>query len=257
MIKNRDLIYRFVQLIPLFLLIIIERFYREPIDLFMGFITISHKGVYIFTSNYDYQLYRISWYFCVVLIGILMYRVPFTALGLNRPVLKPLLFTFLACLPILLGNLIFNASHFQSTTIFSTFISSITSAIGEEIYFRAFIFALLFDRYHWSFIQATLISGILFGIGHLYQTNDLLDSILVFAITFGGNAWFSWLFITTKRNLWFPIGMHLFMNLFWDLFEVENTAIGDVYSNIFRAVTIFLCSFFIYKKYKNVPSLIV
>ena len=251
MTKNKAFVYKYIQLIPLLLLIVIERFFREEIDLFLNFVSISNKGVYSFNSNTDYQVYRIAWYVCVVLIGYLIYRLPLKTLGLKKQFFKPLLFTFLSCLPILVGNLIFNGSYFQSEKIGDSLFSSIVSAMGEEIYFRAFIFVVLFDRFKWHFVPATLISGFLFGIGHLYQSKDYWDSICIFLITFGGNAWFSWLFVITKRNLWLPIGMHFFMNLFWDLFETENTALGGIYPNIFRIITIFLCSFFIYRKYKS------
>lgn len=44
-----------------------------------------------------------------------------------------------------------------------------------------------------------------------------------------GGAFFSWLLVQWN-NLWVPLAMHLFMNLWWDLFGVGNTALGGWFS---------------------------
>jgi len=40
------------------------------------------------------------------------------------------------------------------------------------------------------------------------------------------------------NNLWVPIGLHLFMNLHWMLFSAGDNALGSIYANVFRAITI-------------------
>ena len=55
-----------------------------------------------------------------------------------------------------------------------------------------------------------------------------------------GAGWFAWLFIEWKENLWIPIFLHIFMNLSWVLFEVDNNALGGYVTNIFRIITIAL-----------------
>ena len=62
----------------------------------------------------------------------------------------------------------------------------------------------------------------------------------VFAITFAGAVWFAWLFIEWKENLWLPIFMHFFMNLYWHLFSTENSALGGLMLNLPRIITIAL-----------------
>ena len=41
-------------------------------------------------------------------------------------------------------------------------------------------------------------------------------------------------------NLWLPIALHLFINLFWDLFAVSGNALGGLNANVFRIATIAL-----------------
>ncbi|HPR61515.1 MAG TPA: hypothetical protein PLF35_11245, partial [Prolixibacteraceae bacterium] len=53
-------------------------------------------------------------------------------------------------------------------------------------------------------------------------------------------AWFAWLYVEWENNLWVPIFLHIFMNFSWIFFEVGSNALGGVFINIFRAVTIAL-----------------
>lgn len=45
-------------------------------------------------------------------------------------------------------------------------------------------------------------------------------------------------YVEWKYNLWIPIFLHLFMNLFWMLYSVSDNAFGGIYTNIFRNITI-------------------
>ncbi|WP_158626865.1 CPBP family intramembrane glutamic endopeptidase [Flavobacterium sp. GT3R68] len=243
--------------IALITIVVIERFFRSSIDEFLGLITISTKGVYLFTNYYQYELYRIIWYFTIVLLATICLRLSIVgSLGLKNNFFKPFAFSLLVSLPMLLGYFTLATINFHKTDYIYIAVSSLVSAFGEEIYFRGFIFGTLFYRAKWGFIPAVLVSGVVFGIGHLYQTHDFISALGILLITFLGNAWFSWLFLITNRNIWLPIGMHFFMNFFWDSFALENGALGGWSSNIFRAITIILCTYFVYKKYKNSPQMI-
>ena len=110
----------------------------------------------------------------------------------------------------------------------------------EEFLFRGFLFGVLFRKIGWGFIPASVLGAIIFALGHLYQGSGTNELIGIFLITFIGSAWFAWLFIEWRENLWIPIFLHVFMNLSWTLFNVSDNALGDIYTNIFRIITIIL-----------------
>jgi uncharacterized protein len=160
-------------------------------------------------------------------------------LGLNKDFLKGLQYAFLFTLPMLIGY--FLLGHYNNE---QTFIENVLKAFKdgfrEEIYFRAFLFGQLFRQVKLGFLPAVIINGLIFGILHIYQAHTIVESIGIFAITFAGAIWFAWLFIEWKENLWLPIFMHFFMNLYWHLFSTENSAMGGLMLNLPRILTIAL-----------------
>lgn len=75
--------------------------------------------------------------------------------------------------------------------------------------------------------------------GHLYQGVSFGQTTGVFIVSAMGAVWFAWLYVELD-NLWIPIFLHVFMNLSWTLFDVSDNALGGIYVNIFRAITIAL-----------------
>lgn len=120
------------------------------------------------------------------------------------------------------------------------FYKTIGAGIFEEYLFRGFLFGILFRKLNWGFIPAAILGGFIFGLGHLYQASTPLEILGTFAITSVGAVWFSWLYIEWNNNLWVPIFLHTLMNLSWILFDVSNNAMGGLYTNLFRAITIAL-----------------
>lgn len=108
----------------------------------------------------------------------------------------------------------------------------------EEVIFRSFLFGLLMRHANWNFILAAGTVAVIFGIGHWYQGASWLSSLMVFAITFIGSVWFSWLYVKWNFNLWIPIFVHILMNAAWYIFDVDSSALGTVTANIFRVTTI-------------------
>lgn len=115
---------------------------------------------------------------------------------------------------------------------------TVAAGFMEEIFFRGFLFGLLFRKAGWGFIPASILGALIFGLGHIYQGSSIAEILAVFLITAIGAVWFAWLFIEWNENLWVPIFLHIFMNLSWVLFDVSSNAVGGIYTNIFRAVTI-------------------
>lgn len=188
----------------------------------------------------------ISFLIAYILVGIpiiigaaLINKDWLNGLGLSAPILKGLVFALICTSPMLLGY----ASFFdvnQELTLNSIITGSIAAAFFEELYFRGFLFGQIHRYTRVGFIPAIAIGALLFGSVHLYQSQDFETIIGIFFATFFGAIWFAWLYAEWNYNLWVPIFLHLFMNLFWGLFSVSDNALGGNAANIFRLTTIAL-----------------
>jgi membrane protease YdiL (CAAX protease family) len=174
-------------------------------------------------------------------------------MGLTAPIFQAILFTLICTLPMLLGYMLkYHLTNIGWNTIV---INSISSAFFEEIIFRGFLFGQLYRYTKLGFLPAIFCSSLLFGIAHLYQSTGIVELLLIFAITFLGSILFSWMYAEWSFNLWIPIFLHCFMNLFWLIFSVDKNAMGGIYANIFRILSVLLAIVLtlIYKKKKGTP----
>ena len=176
----------------------------------------------------------------------------FKNLGLSHNPIKPFVFALLFSLPMFFGGLIFFEFN-REISISNVIAGSIVVGFVEELFFRGFLFGQLFKYTKLGFISSIIIGAIIFAIGHLYQSQDTLELIGIFSITFMGAILFAWLFVEWNYNLWIPVFLHSLMNLAWHLFEMDDTALGGMLSNLFRGFTILLAIVFtiIYKKKRN------
>lgn len=166
-------------------------------------------------------------------------------LGLDRGIGKALLFAGFAVSPMFISSAIagsvnpdvYNFSE-GGVHAFQLVSKTIFAGFFEEYLFRGFLFGLLFLRYGWGFIPASVLGACVFGLGHVYQGNTLSETAGVFAVTAMGAVWFAWLYIEWDRNLWVPVFLHVFMNTSWSMFEVSDNALGGVGVNVFRIITI-------------------
>ena len=178
----------------------------------------------------------------------------FSNLGLNGSFPKALAFSVICTLPMFLGFAFF--FDFNTDIKLNTILVSIlAAAFFEELYFRGFLFGQLYKHTSLGFIASVLLGSLLFGFIHLYQSNDVAELVGIFLITFIGAILFAWVYVEWDYNLWVPILLHLFMNLAWELFNVSDNALGGVYSNVFRTVTIALiiAVTILYKRRKGIP----
>ncbi len=161
-------------------------------------------------------------------------------LGLKEGFSKGFLFGLIVTLPMTISSVIlFKLSNniFSYDTLITVFIGPIM----EEILFRGYLFGQLFKKERWGFIPASIIASLFFGIGHLYQAHNLLGASGTFFVTFMGSAWFAWLYIEHNSNLWFPISLHILMNLSWTIFQTDAPgAVGNNVTNLFRIITIII-----------------
>ena len=162
-------------------------------------------------------------------------------LGWHAPVAVGLAMGLGCTLPMLLGYLLV----FKLTTVavpvlaINLFQGALWAGLGEETLFRGFLFGQLYRRVRLPWLLVVMVESGVFACGHLYQSHDLASAVGILAVTFAGGVWFGWLF-KSWGNLWVPVFLHTFMNAWWMLFEVSDTALGNVWANVFRVLTIVL-----------------
>jgi membrane protease YdiL (CAAX protease family) len=176
----------------------------------------------------------------------------FKSLGLLSNILTAIWTSLLFTLPMFIGGLFFFKFNLQ-IDIENLIAGTIVAGFMEELYFRGFLFGQLFKKTNLGFIPSILLGALIFAFGHLYQSQDISDLVGIFMITFSGAIFFAWLYVEWNYNLWVPILTHTLMNLIWNLFEIDNNALGDLKANIFRVLTILTAIIFtvLYKKSRN------
>lgn len=218
----------------------------------------------IYSWNLHYQgiplLSYLITYFVVgipLLAGLLLIRKPrevFSSAGFSLSSIRGFLPGFIFTLPMLIGYSL--TLEFNETISLKTIVKgAVLAGFFEELYFRGFLFGMLFSHSRFGFIPAVLPGALFFGAGHLWQGEDVTTAAAIFLITFAGAVWFSWTYAEWNFNIWVPVSLHLFMNLYWMLFSAGDNAMGDMWVNIFRALTIALTivGTLWYKRKKGLP----
>ena len=161
------------------------------------------------------------------------------SLGLQQSFGAALGFSAISVLPMLLSSALLGKYN-GDLSVWRIVHLTLLAGLFEEFLFRAFLFGLLFRYSGLGFIPAASIGAIVFGLGHLYQGNTVSETVGVFLVTAMGAVWFAWLYAEWDFNLWIPALMHTLMNLSWILFDVSANAVGGLYTNLFRGLTIAL-----------------
>ncbi len=216
--------------------------------LIIGAFSLAYFGNRIVINLFDLEfaqpwhrlLYVYAWWLFVPLLAsgwLSGWRNVLKALGLTKKFWSGAAFGFATVLPMLLSSAL--AGTYSDSSLLSLLQSTVFAGFIEEFLFRGFLFGLLFKMARWGFVPAALTGAVLFGMGHLYQGASFSQTTGVFIVTAMGAVWFAWLYVEWN-SLWIPIFLHVFMNLSWTLFDVSDNALGGVYVNIFRAITIAL-----------------
>ena len=163
-------------------------------------------------------------------------------LGLDKGLIKPLIYVLIATLPSFVGYALLNG--YSHATLFDIAWYSFWPGFNEEIVYRAFIVGILVRYAHWNFVLAALGSGFIFASVHLYQASDFFDGLKIFLLTSGAGIGFSFFYKFWNWNIWFTIFLHTLMNLAWILFVFQGTALMSGTENIFRFITIGLAIIF-------------
>lgn len=233
-------------------------------------IVLSFATYYFLSSNFKYIKIEldtitkqglISYILTYFIIGIPIFIGTFLldkttnilkSLGLSESIFTALWTSILFTLPMFIGGLFF--FKFNPNIDFQNLIAgTLIAGFMEELYFRGFLFGQIFKKTNLGFIPSILFGALLFAFGHLYQSQDINELIGIFIVTFSGAIFFAWLYVEWKYNLWVSILTHTLMNLSWNLFNVADSALGDLTANIFRALTIIIAIVFtvIYKNRKG------
>ena len=153
---------------------------------------------------------------------------------------RALALAFLAAAPMFLAFALFSGVN-PCMELLYLWMTAVVSPISEEVLFRGYLFRQLYERARWPLWAAVLMNVVPFAWGHLNQADragmDLGGFAMVFLITGAGAALFAWLFVRWNYNLWFVIGLHGLMNLWWYVFAVDDTAVGDTVANVARLLT--------------------
>lgn len=120
---------------------------------------------------------------------------------------------------------------------------TLVAALNEEFVFRAFGFGLLVQAARVGLWPAAIITGVLFGAVHLDFTPDEGQTILgqvdlFLLLTTLGGVLYAWLYHRIGYNLWFVIALHLFMNLWWGIFDVGGSPLGGFGATLSRVLCV-------------------
>lgn len=110
----------------------------------------------------------------------------------------------------------------------------------EEFYYRGLAVAVLMRWCGWRWWSACLWPALFFGVAHLWQGSEWIETAGVVVITGVGGLLFGWLFVRWRFNLWPPLLLHIGMNSLWLIFAMGETAIGGWLGNGLRLLVVAL-----------------
>jgi membrane protease YdiL (CAAX protease family) len=127
--------------------------------------------------------------------------------------------------------------------------SVLLGPLAEEVLFRGFLFTALLQRAKWSWPAALILSSAMFGLAHLpnidfvllrglalttagghgtiWLTSPLYAMLTNGMIFAAGGLLFGWIYYR-RGSLWPAIGLHGFMNLWWDVLRGDRRAVVDL-----------------------------
>ena len=177
-------------------------------------------------------------------------------LGLLAPMGRGLAFAAIATSPMLITFAITMPVN-PNMTFLTVGVLCFIAPFAEEVLYRSFMFRQLYRRAKLGFWISALAPSILFAAAHLYQSDNLMEQLGIVAITGTGGIGFCWFFMKWRDNLWTVWGLHAGMNLWWEVFNVDDTALGGWLANGARLATVIIAVLLtIYKDkiWKPLPS---
>jgi membrane protease YdiL (CAAX protease family) len=161
----------------------------------------------------------------------------FRMIGLGNNPLISLLLAALCTLPMFIG-FGYQADFVVAPGIAHEAFSGLWAGFNEEIVFRGFAAGLLVRLAGWRFLPAALLTGVLFGAGHLYQAGSTAEAWSIFCFGLLVHVGFFAFYKYWNWNLWFPIFLHGLMDVSFNLFRPADNILLNGPSNIYRGITI-------------------
>ncbi len=140
----------------------------------------------------------------------------------------------------MLATLAFTSNSNPRLTTVPTLTTGVIAPLSEELLFRGYLFLQLYRRAGWSFTVAVVTTAGVFGLAHVgtlvgrTSAGQVLGELGMIA---AGGAFYAWLLVRWRDNLWVPIGLHGFMNLSCELFACDERP-GDWRTNAGRILTV-------------------
>jgi len=180
---------------------------------------------------------------CLLAVAVSLgrnFRNTFGELGLTRGFKKGLLFGFVATLPFLLGLAV---THRVGKLAWRDILYlAFFAPFSEELVVRAYGFGQLYRRCGWPVWVAALLTGAIFGWGHMEKGSTFAEAAALFLLTGIGGVFFAW-FYYRWNSIWFPFTAHALMNFYWELFSVSKTALGGWVPFTFQWATLLLATY--------------
>ena len=214
-------------------------------------IAVTSIVVFLFASSLHEMLGSSVWLTNVIQVAIcfaaiaIYYRAGLRAtaaeFGLHRSAVHGIGFAFIAASPMLVLYALgagFNVN--PELALLTVVHGALIAPFAEELLFRAYLFRQLYRRARWNFWVAALTNALVFGLGHIALNFSSLswNDAGVFVVTGIGAVFFGWLYVRWDDNFWVPFGIHMFMNLWWDVFAVADSALGGILANSARLLTL-------------------
>ena len=158
-------------------------------------------------------------------------------LGLRAPIGRAAIFAFIAALPMLIAFAL-SCRLNPNMSVLTVGVGCFLAPFPEEVLFRGYVFGQLYRRARWGFCLSALVPSVLFALGHAYQATGVLQLTRIFAVTGLGSILGCWLFVRWDYNLWVVFGLHSLMNLWWELFGIDDSALGGWIANGARLLTV-------------------
>jgi membrane protease YdiL (CAAX protease family) len=158
--------------------------------------------------------------------------------GLNGRRRRELVWGAAASTPLLLGLLATRGAAVSRPI--SLLFLAILFPLCEEMVSRGFAFGRLYLRERWSWWMAAVMVAAITGLAHVDKSQSPLDVLGLFALTGFGGVVFSWLF-SRWESIWFPFALHASMNLWWELFSVNRSALGGWFAFVLQ-MTCVICA---------------
>jgi len=159
-------------------------------------------------------------------------------LGLAASPLPALVFALVASSPMLIGFVLTRRVTPHMGLIAILFLT-VLSPIVEEIEFRGLGVRNLQRGTGWPFWVMVWPQALLVGWGHVEQGQSFADMVGLMLLTGSGAVVFAWL-VYRWQSLWFPILLHVCMNLWWEVFSVAKTALGGWFPFVLQTGSILL-----------------